>query len=118
MQLVEDSDELAEVTVLLLQHYGCRVHRARNVDDALAQVAADHSLQLVLTDVVMPGGRDGVDLARELRRTRPLLPVVLISGYSAKLDGLAGFKVLRTGCRLAGCRFDDTRRASRRCPAC
>jgi CheY-like chemotaxis protein len=93
--LVEDSEELAEVTVMLLQSYGCRVRRARHVDDALAQVQADPTLQLVLTDVVMPGARDGVDLARELRRTRPQLPVVLISGYSAALTGLTGFTVLR-----------------------
>jgi signal transduction histidine kinase len=93
--LVEDSEELAEVTVLLLQSYGCRVRRARHVDDALAQVAADASLQLVLSDVVMPGGRDGVDLARLLRRSHPQLPVVLISGYSAALTGLTGFTVLR-----------------------
>ena len=93
--LVEDSDELAEVTALLLQSYGCRVRRARDVDDALAQVAADGALQLVLTDVVMPGQRNGVDLAQELRRTRPHLPVVLISGYSTALTGLIGFHVLR-----------------------
>jgi signal transduction histidine kinase len=93
--LVEDSEELAEVTALLLQSYGCRVRRARNVDDALAQVAADPLLQLVLSDVVMPGGRDGVDLAHALRRSHPQLPVVLISGYSAALSGLTGFTVLR-----------------------
>ena len=93
--LVEDNDELAEVTVLLLQSYGGRVKRASNVDDALTQLAADDSLQLVLTDVVMPGTRNGVDLARELARTRPELPVVLISGFSAALAGLTGFTVLR-----------------------
>jgi signal transduction histidine kinase len=93
--LVEDSEELAEVTVLLLQAYGCIVRRARNVDDALAQVAVDDRLQLVLTDVVMPGGRDGVDLACQLRHSHPQLPVVLISGYSAALTGLTGFTVLR-----------------------
>jgi signal transduction histidine kinase len=93
--LVEDNDELADVTVLLLQSYGCKVRRALDVDDALAQLDADGSVQLVLTDVVMPGTRNGVDLARELTRTRPSLPVVLISGYSAALNGLTGFTVLR-----------------------
>ncbi len=93
--LVEDSEELAEVTALLLRAYGCKVRRARNVDDALAQIADDDQLQLVLTDVVMPGARNGVDLAQWLRRTRPELPVVLISGYSAALAGLTGFTVLR-----------------------
>ncbi len=93
--LVEDNDELAEVTALLLQTYGCQVRRARNVDDALAKIAEDDPLDLVLTDVVMPGARNGVDLAQWLRRTRPALPVVLISGYSAALAGLTDFTVLR-----------------------
>ncbi len=93
--LVEDNNDLAEVTVLLLQSYGCEVKRARDVDDALAQIDADTGFELVLTDVVMPGKRSGVDLAQELARTRPQLPVVLISGYSSALAGLKGFTVLR-----------------------
>ena len=93
--LVEDNEALADVTVMLLQSYGCQVRHARNVDDALAQYEADDRVQLVLSDVVMPGGRDGVDLARELRRRQPALPVVLLSGYSAALAGLTDFPVLR-----------------------
>ena len=93
--LVEDNQALADVTVMLLQSYGCQVRHARNVDDALAQYEADDRVQLVLSDVVMPGGRDGVDLARELRRRQPALPVVLLSGYSAALAGLTDFPVLR-----------------------
>jgi signal transduction histidine kinase/ActR/RegA family two-component response regulator len=93
--LVEDSEALAEVTAVLLQSYGCAVRVAHDAEDALAQVQADPALQLVLSDVVMPGGRDGVALARELRRIRPGLPVVLISGYSAGLAGVTDFTVLR-----------------------
>ena len=93
--LVEDNDELAEVTEILLHSYGCVVKRASHVDDALAKINHDDSLQLVLTDVVMPGSRNGVDLARELARNRPQLPVVIISGYSSALAGLTGFWVLR-----------------------
>jgi len=93
--LVEDNEELADVTVLLLQSYGCIVTRACDADDARRQLAEDSRLQVVLTDVVMPGQHNGVDLARELRKTRPSLPVVLISGYSAALTGLTGFTVLR-----------------------
>ena len=92
--LVEDNEALADVTVMLLQSYGCQVRHARNVEDALAQYEADDQVQLVLSDVVMPGGRDGVDLARELRRRQPALPVVLLSGYSAALAGLTDFPVL------------------------
>ncbi len=93
--LVEDNDDLARVTVMLLQSYGCQVRHARNVDDALAQYEADSRVQLVLSDVVMPGTRDGVELARELRRRQPALPVVLLSGYSAALAGVSDFPILR-----------------------
>ena len=93
--LVEDNEELADVTVLLLESYGCVVKHARHVDDALAQIETDNSLQLVLSDVVMPGTRNGVDLAQTLARIRPQLPVVLISGHSTALAGLTGFTVLR-----------------------
>ena len=93
--LVEDNNELAEVTGLLLESYGCIVRRASHVEDALAQFHSGDAIDLVLTDVVMPGGRNGIDLAQELRRCRPNLPVVLISGYSAALNRLTGFTVLR-----------------------
>jgi DNA-binding LytR/AlgR family response regulator len=39
-------------------------------------------VDIVFSDVVMPGGMNGVELARELRRLRPELPVLLTSGYS------------------------------------
>jgi CheY-like chemotaxis protein len=55
-------------------------------DDAIA-IAAAESYDLLLTDVVMPG-LSGPDLAQQLRRGRPDLPVVFMSGYSAGvLDG-------------------------------
>ncbi|MDQ7744378.1 hybrid sensor histidine kinase/response regulator [Hydrogenophaga pseudoflava] len=93
--LVEDGNELATVTTVLLESYGAQVQRAGNVEQAQARVHEDASIQVVLSDVVMPGKRNGVDLARLLRRSHPGLPVVLISGYSNALAGLDGFTVLR-----------------------
>lgn len=93
--LVEDGNELATVTTVLLESYGAQVQRVSNVEQAQACVHEDASLQVVLSDVVMPGKRNGVDLARLLRRSHPELPVVLISGYSNALAGLNGFTVLR-----------------------
>ena len=93
--LVEDNEALASVTGLLLESHGCTVRHARNAGDALAQLEADGGVDLVLSDVVMPGGQNGIDLAHELRRRQPRLPVVLISGYSAALNGLTDFPVLR-----------------------
>ena len=36
---------------------------------------------LIISDIRMPGGRDGIDLAKEVRRFHPNLPIVLVSGY-------------------------------------
>ena len=50
---------------------------------ALAFVENDPKLSLVMSDVVMPGGVSGLDLARTLRDRRPELPVILTTGYSS-----------------------------------
>jgi DNA-binding NtrC family response regulator len=50
---------------------------------ALTFVENDPKLALVLSDVVMPGGVSGLDLARTLRDLRPELPVILTTGYSS-----------------------------------
>jgi len=96
--LVEDNPELADVTASLLDSLGCRVLRARSPEEALDLVGENRVLDVVLSDVVMPGDMDGIALARTLRERRPRLPVVLISGFSnALLDG-HGFPVLAKPC--------------------
>jgi len=86
--LVEDNDDLAEVTAALLGGLGCAVQRAVDAQDALRLISAEPAFDVVLSDIKMPGGMDGLGLARVLRDTCPDLPVVLISGYAAQmLDG-------------------------------
>jgi signal transduction histidine kinase len=80
--LVDDNDDLAAVTEVLLNEHGAEVQRARDPAQALHMVATQPRFDAVLTDVVMPGAMDGLALARLLRRLHPALPVVLISGYS------------------------------------
>ncbi|BAL95851.1 hybrid sensor histidine kinase/response regulator [Rubrivivax gelatinosus] len=96
--LVEDNPELADVTAGLLDSLGCRVVRARSPEEALALVGDGRRLDVVLSDVVMPGDMDGIALARELRRCLPQLPVVLISGFSSALQDGHGFPVLAKPC--------------------
>lgn len=93
--LVEDNEELARVTASLLRSFSCQVLSARDADEALQQFGAGAAIDVVLSDVVMPGSMDGQALARELRKRRPGLPVVLISGYSAALTAESSFIVLR-----------------------
>ncbi len=56
---------------------------------------------LVVSDIVMPGGMNGIELAEELRHRRPGLPIVLVSGYAASASAVPEqFPVLRKPFRL------------------
>ncbi len=93
--LVEDNDELNRVTASLLRSFSCQVVTAHDAEEALRQFGSGAAIDVVLSDVVMPGEMDGQALARELRRRRPGLPIVLISGYSSALTAESSFPVLR-----------------------
>ena len=80
--LVEDDRRVAEATQDLLRNIGFDTRWAGDGTAALALVESDPKLALVLSDVVMPGGVSGLDLARTLRDRRPELPVILATGYS------------------------------------
>jgi two-component system NtrC family sensor kinase len=54
----------------------------RNGQAALAALERDPTVELVVSDIVMPGGMSGLELARMLRQHRPGLPVLLATGYS------------------------------------
>lgn len=99
--LVEDDEALGDVTAALLMAHGAKVVRAGQVDAALRMLGAGIPADVVLTDVVMPGSRDGVALARELRTKRPGLPVVLISGYNTTALAEGEFTLLRKPCAPA-----------------
>ena len=88
--LVEDNPEVASATQAVLESAGCRVTRAADADDARRMLRArGESVDIVLTDIVMPGPTNGVQLANEIARERPDLPVVLTSGYSEQASEAA-----------------------------
>jgi signal transduction histidine kinase/integral membrane sensor domain MASE1 len=81
--LVEDDPTVAETTSMMLQSMGLDVTwlgRARAALDWLAVGA--RRVDLVLTDIVMPEGMSGIDLARQARHRFPELPIVLMSGHA------------------------------------
>ena len=86
--LVEDSPEVSLITVEYLTELGHQVVAVADAELAVEQVALK-SFDAVMTDVSLPG-MSGIDLARELLKRYPKLPVVIASGYGAlNLDGLS-----------------------------
>ncbi len=82
--VVEDDPEVRATTSGLLQDLGYTVIEAETGRVALDLVARGAAPDLVFTDVIMPDGMSGLDLASELRARRPDLPVLLTSGYTAQ----------------------------------
>ena len=80
--LVEDNQEIQEVTATFLEELGYQVSRAANADAALERLASEKDIRLVFSDIVMPGAMNGVALARRVRRTYPHIAVLLTTGYA------------------------------------
>ena len=93
---MEDNPEVASATTGLLEQLGCHVQCAGSAEAALLALERDPTIDLVFTDIVMPGRMDGLALARAIREKRPGLPVLLATGYSDALRDVSGeFPVLR-----------------------
>jgi len=80
--LVEDRDDVREIAVDMLNDLGYEVVSAENGQEAIDILAGDRPLDVVFTDVIMPGGIDGTDVAEAARKLRPGLPVLFASGYA------------------------------------
>ncbi|MHB8681722.1 MAG: ATP-binding protein [Acidimicrobiales bacterium] len=81
--LVEDQDGVRRSTARILQSAGYQVIEASDAAEA-ERLYNDHPVDLLLTDIVMPGGLSGKDLADRLHERNPDLPVVFVTGYGAE----------------------------------
>ncbi len=98
--LVEDDAIVGNLVAAALEQLGLAVVRAGNGEEAMAVLRGDAPLDLLFTDVVMPGPLSGVDLAREAPRLRPGLPVLLTTGYSETEGVDARMRVLSKPYRM------------------
>src|SRR6266567_193004 len=80
--VVEDNTEVAEITASLVEQLGYQTLRAENAADALNRLRRGDKVDLVFSDVVMPGDMNGIALAQEIANHYPQIPVVLTSGYN------------------------------------
>jgi signal transduction histidine kinase/CheY-like chemotaxis protein len=79
--VVEDDEAVASVVVEMLKQLGHHSLHVDSVAGALGVLSSEHPVDLVFTDVLLPGGGSGLDLAREVARRELNVPVVLTSGY-------------------------------------
>lgn len=80
--VVEDQDDVREMAVDLLEDLGYSVLKAIDGRSALDELARRDDIDLMLTDIVMPGGMDGTDVARHAAVIRPEMKIVFTSGYA------------------------------------
>ncbi|WP_119419295.1 MASE4 domain-containing protein [Desertibaculum subflavum] len=80
--LIEDDEAVAKVIVAMLQMIGYAAHHVRDARTALALLLGGQRFDLVFSDIMMPGGMSGLDLARRVRQHFPDLPILLASGYN------------------------------------
>ena len=86
--MVEDNADVMEMGRGILEDFGYNVVAATQGTEALARVREGPEIDLLFTDIVMPGGMNGVTLANEVRRLRPNLPVLLTTGWADRaLEG-------------------------------
>jgi PAS domain S-box-containing protein len=94
--IVDDSAEVAKVTSSLFEHLGYDTVYCESAEEALKLLAGGTKIDLLFSDIVMPGMIDGVGLASEVRLQYPGLPVVLTTGYSdAAQAAPADLQILR-----------------------
>lgn len=84
--LVEDEDPVRDVMIRLLERLGYRVIAAACAEDAIDLVEDGEEVDLVLTDVVMPG-LTGIEMAEVLKRKYPDLRFLFTSGYTSREMG-------------------------------
>ncbi len=93
--VVEDDDEVAALTVEMINQLGYDTTRVASAEAALGALANRRSVDIVFSDVMMPGRMNGVELAQEIRRRRPDLPVLLTSGYADAARRKAGAQLIK-----------------------
>jgi CheY-like chemotaxis protein len=91
--LVEDEQDVREMTAEHLRDLGYRVLEAQDAAAALRLVQAGAHLDMLVSDVGLPGGMNGRQLADVVRERHPNLPIILITGYAAGQE-LSGMEVL------------------------
>jgi two-component system NtrC family sensor kinase len=95
--LVEDNAEVAEVTKAYFEELGYKVKQAASAQAGLDLIESESDIDLVFSDILMPGGMNGLELADAIRRRFPHIVMLLTTGYSSSAQDAVrqGFAVLQ-----------------------
>ncbi len=99
--VVEDNPEVKTVATAMLEQLNYRTIAVESAAQALAALKAEKKVDLVFTDVMLPGDVDGVSLAQTIRKRYPHIPIVLTSGYAKALGARHGLPILRKPYQLS-----------------
>ena len=80
--MVEDQPEVADLGKAILEDIGFTVTHVPSATKAFEMLNERSDFALLFTDIVMPGGMSGVELAKKVRKQNPTLPILLTTGYS------------------------------------
>ena len=80
--VVEDDDLLRQIPTSILKRQGYAVSEARNGEEAIMRLSNDQPYDLLFTDIVLPGGVSGSDIAREAKVLQPSIRVLYTTGYT------------------------------------
>jgi CheY-like chemotaxis protein len=93
--IVEDDELVAELASGMLSELGFETVIAHSGKEALDRLTMRERPKLIFSDIVMPGGISGIELAQKVRARYPELPILLTTGYSEEVGGSHGFPVLQ-----------------------
>ncbi len=86
--VVEDNQQVRELACAILESEGYQIYAAENARSALEKLEGEAAdANLLFTDVIMPGAMNGVGLAKEVRKSRPGLPVLVTTGFAEDTHG-------------------------------
>jgi CheY-like chemotaxis protein len=99
--VVEDNKDVKNVAVSLLEQLGYKTIAVESASEALDVLASGQTVNLLFTDVALPGQLDGLALARKVTDRYRTIPIVLTTGYTRAFESDPEFPVLRKPYQMA-----------------
>ena len=87
--VVDDEPQLVDVASIYLSDLGYKVLQATDTDQAMSFLQGDEKIDMLFSDIIMPGGKDGYELSADALALRPGIKVLLVSGYTPENDTLS-----------------------------